>query len=193
MCSPVGHSLAALVVGITARSDRLTLGYFMFCVFSGCAADLDFLIGWILGDLNGYHHLGSHSLFAAVLYGLVVYGVVRLFRRYQEADKSSFVLLPLVGGLMYLSHIVLDWLAEDNSAPVGLQLLWPLSDRFMASPVFLFPRFIHEAEGADIAGMFVGLFNWHNFSAVIIETIIFLPLLLLTLWKRKSGYQGNVR
>ncbi len=191
MCSPVGHSLAALIVGTTAKSNRLTLGYFIFCVFSGCAADLDFLIGWYLGDLNGYHHLGSHSLFAAVLYGLMVYGVIRIFSRDKEVVKPSLEAWPLAGGLMYLSHIVLDWLAEDNSEPVGLQLLWPLSDQFMASPVFLFPRFIHEAQGADIVGMFVGLFNWHNFTAVMIETIIFLPLLLFILWKKKRGYQGN--
>ena len=200
MCSPVGHSLAALVVGTAANGNRLSLKYLVFCVFSGCAADLDFLIGWYLGDLNGYHHLGSHSLFAVIMYGLFVYGAVGIFNRYQKADNSLLVhgsiaygsiRWPVAGALMYLSHIVLDWLAEDNSEPVGLQILWPLSDQFMASPVFLFPRFIHDAEGADIVGMFAGLFNWHNFSAVIVETIIFLPVLLLILWKRKSTHSGE--
>ena len=85
---------------------------------------------------------------------------------------------------MYLSHIVLDWLAEDNSEPVGLQLLWPLSDQFMASPVSLFPRFVHEAEGADILGMVANLFSRHNFSVMILELAIFLPLLLLMLWRK---------
>jgi len=190
MCSPVGHSLAAIVIGTTAKNNRLTLNYLAFCVFSGCAADLDFLIGWYLGDLNGYHHLGSHSIFAAILYGFIVYGAGRLFSRTQEAGRLST--WPLAGGWIYLSHIALDWLAEDNSEPVGLQLFWPLSDQFMASPVFLFPRFIHEAEGADIVGMIVGLFNRHNLTAVIIETVVFLPLLFLMLRKRKSGHQGGV-
>ena len=182
MCSPVGHSLAALVIGTTKKSNRLTLNYLVFCIFSGVVADLDFLIGWYMGDLNGYHHLGSHSVFAAILYGFIVYGMIRFFKRPEEAEKLSS--WPFLGVLMYLSHIVLDWLAEDNSEPVGLQLLWPLSDQFMASPVSLFPRFVHEAEGADILGMVANLFSRHNFSVMILELAIFLPLLLLMLWRK---------
>ena len=184
MCSPVGHCLAALAIGIKVEKKQLTLKYFSFCVFSGCAADLDFLVGWYYGDLNGYHHLGSHSIFAALLYGLIVYVALRNFGNSHNPDEPS--IWPVAGGLMYLSHIVLDWLAEDTSEPVGIQLLWPLSEQFMASPISIFPRFMHEADGADVLGMFVGLFNWHNFTVVIIEIVIFLPLVLMTLWSKRT-------
>ena len=57
----------------------LTPSFIAFSLFCGIAPDLDLLVGWALGDINGYHHLGSHSLAAACVFGFLVLLVVQRF------------------------------------------------------------------------------------------------------------------
>jgi len=146
MCSPVGHALAALSIGTARGNVVITPSYIVFCLFSGIAADLDFLVGWALGDINGYHRLGSHSLVAAGSYGLVAGIVCALW--YGNGYKAR--VWGATAGLGYLSHIILDMLSRDESNPVGLQLFWPFNEAFYSSPIFVFPKFLHETEGGDI-------------------------------------------
>ena len=184
MRSPVGHIIAASAVGVSCTRNRLTPAYVVFCIFSGIAPDLDLLIGWVLGDINGYHHLGSHSVVAALLYGLLVYMVVRVMTR----DSGQANGWAVSGTLMYASHVLLDYLAADSSPPFGLQLLWPFSNEFYISPVSVFMRFMHDTQGADMWGLISGMFIVHNFYAVVLETVLLLPLLLVAIVIRKRTH-----
>ena len=181
MCSPVGHSIAALAVGCGATQSRLTWQFVLFCLVSGNAPDLDMLIGWAAGDINGYHHLGSHSLFAAMLYGMLVYAVISLLTR----DTGIRMRYATSGFLIWVSHVVLDMLSEDHSEPVGMQLLWPFSQEFFAFPFSPFPAFHHDTIGGDMAGMIIGLLSMDNAVTVFHEVMILGPLLLLVLWARR--------
>jgi hypothetical protein len=185
MCSPVGHALAALGVGAARGNVVITPSYIAFCLFSGIAADLDFLVGWYLGNINGYHHLGSHSLVAAGSYGLVA-GILCTF---WFGNGYRARVWGVTGGLGYLSHIILDMLSRDESDPVGLQLFWPFSETFYALPVFVFPKFLHEAEGSDMTGLIIGLFNSHNLFTIMIELVLFLPV---TVYLLRRSNRNNI-
>lgn len=174
MCSPVGHSLAALIVG-SALSQNRKPWFWLFCLISANFADLDFAIGWVLGDLNGYHHLGSHSLFAAALYALLVYLVLAVL----SSNKPVRLCMAALGGVLYLIHLLLDLLAVDESPPFGMQLLWPFSQDFYISPISLFPKFLHDAQGSDVIGMIIGMMNRHNLNTILIEIMVFLPVLFI--------------
>lgn len=176
MCSPVGHTLAAVAITLGRSKTHYPLGIreYLYVLVTGIFADFDFFIGWVYGDVNGYHHLGSHSLFAVIAYALVTYIVVRRFRALDYARWIS-----ATGGLIYLVHVVLDLLSTDISEPRGMQLFWPFSDQFLISPVTPFPRFLHETTGADMIGMVVGLFNYHNLTTILFESLIFIPIVWL--------------
>ncbi len=175
MCSPVGHALAGLIVGAGRKHEKLTWPLLIFCVFSGNAADLDLVVGWMLGDINSYHHLGSHSILASLVYGLMVYLILAVFG-WSSSDRIKWA---VSGGIIYFSHIVLDTFSADGSAPIGLQLFWPLSTEFYASPVFLFRAFLHPTVDDDMAAMIYGIFNWHNLGTVGLEVLILMPILLI--------------
>ncbi len=185
MCSPVGHAIAALGVGATQGKADLTLCYVLFCLFGGLAADLDFLVGWYLGDINGYHHLGSHSLMAAGCYGLGA-GLLYFFISGNVGKARAW---GVSGGLVYLSHLVLDMISRDESSPIGMQLFWPASPVFYASPVFVFPKFLHETEDGDMTGMVAGLLNWHNLFAISVELLVLLPVTIYLVMR--STRQGT--
>ena len=184
MCSPIGHIIAACAVGVACTRNQLTPAYLVFCIFSGIAPDLDLLVGWALGDINAYHHLGSHSVVAALLYGLLVY----VFARTITKDHGQAKGWAVSGTLMYTSHVLLDYLAADSSPPFGLQLLWPFSREFFISPVSVFMKFMHDTQGADMWGLISGMFVVHNFYAVVLETVLLLPLLLLAIVVRKRTH-----
>lgn len=181
MCSPVGHSLAALAVGGYNKNLPMTLGFIVFCLVSGNLADLDLLVGWALGAINEYHHLGSHSVFAAIVYGIMVWGFARLF----NLIPAKRALWAVTASAMYLSHVLLDMLTHDGTEPIGVQLWWPFSNSFYAASPALFPAFLHETQGGDFVGLIVNLFNWHNFITVLFELCVLLPLLVIALWQRK--------
>ena len=84
--------------------------------------------------------------------------------------------------MSYLSHVVLDVLSKDTAPPYGLELLWPISDRFHISPILVFD---------DIwRGTRSKLFGLHNWLAVGREVLVVGPptALVLFWWKRRQGY-----
>ena len=81
--------------------------------------------------------------------------------------------------------MLLDYLAADDSPPFGMQLMWPFSDAFYISEFSVFMKFIHDTQGADMWGMISGMFIVHNFHAMVLETVLLLPLLLISLIIRK--------
>ena len=113
---------------------------------SACAPDLDLLV---------HDHRGpAHSLGAAILVALAMSLLTRNLR------------WGLATGLAWTSHVMLDWLGNDSSPPIGLMALWPLSHQYFQSSLHLFPAvsrsyghaefWVRQREGADRGGLRAG-------------------------------------
>ena len=168
MPSPVGHALGGLIVGLALNPRTLgTLGTI------ACAAvlpDVDFL--W------GGHNRETHSLGAAILAGLVVLAWTR----------GRNPRLAIAVTLAWSTHVLFDWLGSDDTPPLGVMALWPLSSTFYFGDAFVFEAISRR--------YWLPNFVSHNAWAVIKETLILgPPFLLLTAlrWRarRRSRRPGT--
>lgn len=171
MPSPVGHALAGVAAGWLVRGAPRSLahrspGRREAVVFAalGMAPDLDLLIGWHSGPTHG---LGFAVLAAAAAWlpGLRGSGV-RLR-------------LALACVIAYMSHILLDWLGTDTSAPIGIMALWPFSRDYYQSELHVFmavSRRIFQPER----------FWMQNLAALAREVLILVPVALLVAVTRRD-------
>ena len=74
----------------------------------------------------------------------------------------------LAAGLAWTSHVILDWLGNDNSPPIGLMALWPLSHQYFQSSLHLFPAVSRSYGHAE--------FWVRNAKALIVEVCVLGPL-----------------
>jgi membrane-bound metal-dependent hydrolase YbcI (DUF457 family) len=156
---------------VAARWPRKDWSLFGAVVVSALLPDADFVIGPFAGQ--NYHHYFTHSLgFAALFFG-AVYLFMRAVGRTAPLGDASVMTAA------YLTHILMDLLANDTDAPFGVQLLWPFSDAFFISPVKAFP--------AIWRGSFALLFGPHNWTAVGVELLVLLPIVGFFLWLRRRG------
>lgn len=152
MPSPVGHALGGIVAGWRAVPDGArradTLRTALVVGAFGVAPDLDLLF---------HDHRGpAHSLGAAILVGIAVSLLTRNLR------------WGLAAGLPWTSHVILDWLGDDNFAPIGVMALWPLSHQYFQSPLHLFP--------AVSRSYWLAEFWVRNAKALIVEVCLLGPL-----------------
>jgi membrane-bound metal-dependent hydrolase YbcI (DUF457 family) len=168
MPSPVGHALGGLIVGLLispgtlgtlstlgTRGTRGTLGILGTLALAAVLPDLDFL--W------GRHNMETHSLGAAALAGLAVLAYTR--------GKNPR--LALAVALAWSTHVLFDWLGSDDTPPLGVMALWPLTSTFYFADAFVFEAISRR--------YWLPNFIPHNAWAVIKETLILgPPLLLLT-------------
>jgi membrane-bound metal-dependent hydrolase YbcI (DUF457 family) len=177
MSSPVGHFLggisAAWAVDLipgdrAARSApeaatfyrRAGNGLTMLCGLLAVAPDLDLL----LHD----HRTVTHSVTAV----LVVAAVSALVAKC--VGKRAVARTALMCAGAYGTHLLLDWLAVDNSVPCGIQMLWPISRRWYISSWDIFPG----TERRHILGAAAIL---ANAKAVGSEVMLLAPV-LASLW-----------
>jgi len=146
-------------------------------IFFAVAPDLDFIPGFLVGDIDRYHHGPSHSIFFALLFTLP-FSLPRL-RRGIKRFLSSWVIFFSV----YTSHLLLDFFTIDRHFPYGAPLFWPLSDKYLSSPITFLPPVYKEP--------WTALVSLNNLYTVLIEMAIFLPLLLLIYWYRRNKERNN--
>ena len=119
----------------------------------GMLADIDFLVG------RHSHH--THSLGAvAVVFFLVVMLVG--WRTWPIALASAAA---------YSTHLLFDWMGNDTSVPIGILALWPFSDRFHQSNLYLFEAISRH--------YWLPGFWADNLRAVAWELIVLVPLVVL--------------
>ena len=152
MPSPVGHALGGLIVGELAAPSAL-----LICAIAGVAPDVDFL--W------GRHNQETHSLFAAVVAGLLVLAWKRDAR------------LALAVTLAWTSHVLFDWLGSDTTPPLGVMALWPFSSEYYFSNAFFFEAISRR--------YWLDNFITHNLWAVAREILILGPPLAVVWWLRR--------
>jgi membrane-bound metal-dependent hydrolase YbcI (DUF457 family) len=125
--------------------------------------DLDFL--W------GRHNMETHSLGAAVLAGLATLVWTR--------GRNPRVALAVT--LAWSTHILFDWLGSDDTPPLGVMALWPLTNDFYFANVFVFEAISRR--------YWLDNFVSHNTWAVIKETLILGPVAGI-LWKVRATLRG---
>lgn len=207
MPSPVGHAIGGLIAGwfitgaptLTAasldpttrrgRRELADLGRRIapFALL-GMAPDLDLLVG--------LHSRYTHSLGAATLVAIITAIAWRgraatrtpASTRGRLADDAappreaardtSRLRVAIACGLAYASHVLLDWLGSDTSAPIGIMALWPWSSAFYQSHA---EWFLASDRRYWLPG-----FVSRNLYALMWELIILVPLLAATVWLRRA-------
>lgn len=168
MSTPLGHALAGAAAGLGGRPETSLRRLLAVGALMGAAPDLDFVPGLIVGEAARFHHGPSHSL----AFALAVAGVAWLVA---SRDRWRWA---LVAGLSYTSHLLLDALTADPGPEVGLQLFWPVSEAYVASPFRPLPRVLHT---------YTSVFNLHNAAVMLLELLVIGGLLWLCLRVRSAG------
>jgi hypothetical protein len=174
MPSPIGHALGGAIIGVVMgrsserpppqpgrpafRSALLARSVVVAAVIA-CAPDLDFL--W------GRHNMETHSAGAAVVAGIATWMIARDPR------------LGLTVGMAWLSHVLFDWLGSDDTPPLGVMALWPLTSAFYFADAFVFEAISRR--------YWLENFWRHNLWAVFTEIVLLLPVLLAAMWWRRTG------
>ncbi len=175
---PVGHSMMGYVLHETfgekhsclqARNKPLApWKALLLFVFLANLPDIDFLVGFLVGEPNLYHrHFLSHSIGAAAIVGCIA-ALCFCWR-----DWRRFTWHVLLFGSIYFSHVFLDAFSHDTSQPVGVPMLWPFSKDYIVSPVLLFLSVEKEGNGMNFVQ---NLFVMHNIWAAVLEFLIFMPI-----------------
>jgi membrane-bound metal-dependent hydrolase YbcI (DUF457 family) len=171
MPSPVGHALAGLAVGVLAAGprslvraidppaakrpiDTAMLAMFPFACL-GVLPDIDLLFG--------VHSMYTHSVGASALVGLLARAVTGSWR------------LAAAAALAYASHILLDWMGNDTTPPIGIMALWPLTSEYYESQLHVFMPISRR--------YWLPGFLQHNFTAVVRELLLIGPFALLAFWR----------
>ena len=127
----------------------------------GLAADLDLLIG--------RHSQFTHSIGAA----LAVFVIAAIALRH----RPHWLSLALGVGAAYLSHVLLDWLGQDATPPLGITALWPFGQAYYISHIDVFWGISREPWRP-------GAF-WHDVLSVAREVIVLLPCAVAAYWLRR--------
>jgi inner membrane protein len=180
MPSPIGHAIAGITTGwLIAGAPTLlpnVAGTFPGKVpatfwregalFAGLAAlpDVDLLFGMHSGP--------THSLAAAGIVGLAAYLIARPFA---GLGPGRFALACAAA---YASHVLLDWLARDTTAPIGIMALWPFSLAHYESDLHIFRAISRR--------YYQGwTFVDQNVRAMCLELVILMPVLALVMALRQ--------
>jgi len=166
MASPVGHTLAALigyVATVDIQDSKPEYGKLAIYVLAANLADFDFLPGIFLGDPGRFHHGITHSIGAAVIFGVIVWIIQRL--RGQHSARMAVVLTALYG-----SHLLIDWMTADYRPPYGFPMLWPFSIEKYHFSVSIFINI-------ERYQLFTLPTILHNLYAMLIEIGILTPIL----------------
>jgi len=173
--SPLGHTLLGLAVANIPLKQRLYQSVFWlgFVAFAAIAPDLDFLPGWFLGDINRFHHGISHSIGMAVIFATAS---ALLSRLVTEQSKMVFWIALIV----FVSHLLGDYLGVDMVEPYGAPFLWPLSNEYYLAPFQIFNPIEHGSVGEASSTVFDKIFSIKNLVAACLELFIVAPVWLIT-------------
>jgi membrane-bound metal-dependent hydrolase YbcI (DUF457 family) len=123
----------------------------------GIAPDLDFVPGLLVGQPGAYHRGVTHTIGAAVVAAVVVLWVAR---------RHDFGRPWAVAGwawAVWMTHLLLDWVAADVKPPHGGRFLWPLSQEYFHAPVTLLPEIV--IDGSNNAAFVSSLVGPHTWAA----------------------------
>lgn len=168
MAGPVAHTFAAYAALITAKPDLITDPHkdriaWGTAFVVGNLADADFAVAYFSANPILQHHYFSHSIPFALLLTIVSIAGLKLLR-YPHALKTGALF-----GMLYATHLLIDYFTDDGSAPFGIPLLWPFTNHhFWSSPIIIFY--------ATHRGGWNELLSRNNVIGVLIEIAVLLPI-----------------
>ena len=174
MPSPVGHALGGFAFGwLAARSCRLERPVLAAVIFAGLGAvpDVDILV-------EGTHRLYTHSIAAVGVVALLAAVSLKSASSGTTAPRTP-VLLVLAATAAYASHLLLDWLGDDRSVPIGIRALWPFTDAYFQSDARWFPPVERR--------YWLPGFWTANLRAIGWEILVLSPLVAIALWVRRTA------
>jgi membrane-bound metal-dependent hydrolase YbcI (DUF457 family) len=184
MPTPVGHSLAGIAFALAGERGRLpgdvrrflTRPATLVCVALATLPDVDLLF-------PDYHRTATHSVTATIVVATVAAVMTaRATNAGSEPVDSRSIAWSAVA--MYAaahgSHLLLDWLNCDPSPRPGIQLLWPLSDRWFSSGWCVFP-------GEERRHIFTVAAMIQNLTVLAWEVGILGPVVLALWWLRPGS------
>jgi len=123
----------------------------------GLLPDLDFVLG--------AHSRYTHSLGAIAAVAVAAWLL-----------SGRRMAWALAVGAAYGSHVLLDWLGNDTTPPIGIMALWPFADGFYQSDLHVFMAISRRYWLAN--------FWSHNLTAVAWELALLGPPTLIIWWWR---------
>ncbi len=109
----------------------------------------------------------THSLGFAVVVGIAVVA-------WQRSSR-----LGIATAIAVASHVLFDWLGSDDTPPLGVMALWPLTGNFYLAHVFVFEAISRR--------YWLPNFIAHNSLAILREIAILLPITAaLWRWRRRK-------
>ncbi len=185
MPSPIAHVLAGWTVATAGgaagagpdptqpKRHGWAAPLLLLGAFIGASPDLDLLV-------SGWHRAGTHSFLATALLMIIAAVVTG-----QVTGRINWRIVLVVGGA-HASHLLLDWLGTDPTAPKGIQLLWPFDRTYFVSGLDLFPRTERRLSDPTFVSA--------NLKAAAVELALTLPVALAVWkWARKNpGIQTRV-
>ena len=171
MATPVGHYLVALAItqGLAGSTKERKQGVVLAA--ASLLPDLDLVAGLYVGDFWTYHRAASHSVTAALAFGLVALLALLLFRARRPVYAATTLFL------VYFSHLALDSMMLDSSSKGGIALLWPWLDTRFQTPIPLVPAGRYQlSEVLSLA----------NAAVVLWEAVVFVPLAALVVTLRQG-------
>lgn len=164
---PVAHGLlgASLVAAVHPRPANRYFMPLLFGALLANAADFDFLLVFLLHS-KAWHRGFTHSvMFALVVFFIFAVSLGR--RRIREA---------IAYGLAFASHGILDYVTTKEGG--GVELLWPFS-----SERLVFGRIGLSELPSRLPAMGI-------VKALVVEFMLFAPLILLVGYLRKYMFRG---
>lgn len=180
MPSPVGHALGGFAFGwLAARSSRIERPLLAAAIFAGLGVvpDVDVLV-------EGTHRLYTHSVAAVGLVAMLAAVSLRA-AGVGVADARTRSALVFAAAAAYASHLLLDWLGDDRSVPIGIRALWPFTDAYLQSDMRWFPP-------VERRYWLPGFWS-ANLHAIGWELLVLSPLVALAVWVRARSRRHALR
>ncbi len=179
MPSPVGHSLTGLLfyrltVPPGKESSRPPVWAY---IAAANAADVDIILGLLIGDPMRYHPTGIiTSLGGALLFMLVIrLSTVGKPRSVQRQYSCLFFVI-------YALHVTLDFTNQNRHLP----LLWPFTTTFYSTPFGILPNLTRDETSS--LGFLASMFSLWNLQVVAMECLFHLPgVALVEAWRRRRA------
>jgi membrane-bound metal-dependent hydrolase YbcI (DUF457 family) len=130
----------------------------------GIAPDLDLLVG--------AHSTYTHSIGAV---GIVFLVACALSKRPRVAAAIAAA---------WASHLLLDWLGNDTSPPIGIMALWPFSGEHYESSFYVFDAISRRYWLTEH-------FVWSNLRAALKEVLILGPVAGVSYWVTSVNHRAT--
>ncbi len=177
MATPIGHALGGIIVYTTGRKRQFDIKLFIATLFLAVLPDIDFLFGFVVGKPNLYHHGFTHSFVFVICIGVAGAWLLSL------KNRKLFRLYAIMFISAGVSHLIFDLMTVDGTAPFGVRVLWPFTNKYFIFPLQIFLD-VHRA--ANSTQFIMSLFNLHNLKAVTQEILMLTPvvffILLINKW-----------